>query len=270
MPKSERSILHAPPLHDRELVELCLHAGDETEKQWAWRELLRRFQPEMARVIYRSLRHWMKPTATLVDDLVAETYVKIVTNESKALQTFDYRHENSLGGFLKTIAANVCEDYRRSRQCEKRGWGKEEQELTETPACADSSVPQKLDQDVLFMQIDQILQGCASTRDRSIFWLYFKQGFAAREISELMSPSITTKNVENILARLVRVVSERLHGAAPKNKGREAAIQSLQPGGARLDLKEFSEDLQKADRHADLKNKDLQNKEIQNKDRQDG
>ena len=79
------------------LVQLCL---DHNEKA-AWEEFVRRYQPTIARVITRSIRRWTTPSPALVDDLVHDTYVKLFTNNSRALREFDFQHENAIFGFRR-------------------------------------------------------------------------------------------------------------------------------------------------------------------------
>ena len=83
-----------------------------------------RFQPVIARTIRRRIARytrWVDPD--WVDDLVQETFLKILKDDYKAIRKFEFRHENALSCLLKVMAANVAEDDIRKRNSEKEGGG---------------------------------------------------------------------------------------------------------------------------------------------------
>jgi RNA polymerase sigma-70 factor (ECF subfamily) len=55
-------------------------------------------------------------------------------------------------------------------------------------------------------QIDCRLSATESKRDRTIFWLYYRQGFSAREIAELPGLGLTQKGVESCIHRLTNML----------------------------------------------------------------
>src|SRR5262249_50785763 len=93
-----------------ELLRCCLQ-GDQA----CWLEFVRRYQPLMAAVIVKTIRRWKysSPAPALVDDLLQETYLKLFSNNFRALREFDFRHEAALFGFLKVVTSNVVHDYLR-------------------------------------------------------------------------------------------------------------------------------------------------------------
>ena len=107
-------------LSAQELLQLCLQSGDQA----AWLEFVRRFQPLIAGVVIKTIRHWTNPTPALVDDLVQDTYLKLCVNNFRALREFDFQHDHALFGFLKKVASNVVQDHFRSSYSQKRGCGK--------------------------------------------------------------------------------------------------------------------------------------------------
>jgi RNA polymerase sigma-70 factor (ECF subfamily) len=68
-------------------------------------------------------------------------------------------------------------------------------------------------------------------RDRTVFWLYYQQGFSAKAIAALPSIGLSEKGVESAILRLTREVRNRLattrsepsRGADPDPKGLRAA-----------------------------------------------
>jgi len=52
-------------------------------------------------------------------------------------------------------------------------------------------------------------------RDRTIFWLYYRQGLTAKEIGALPSIGLSLKGVESTLHRLTQLVREHLARTRP-------------------------------------------------------
>jgi RNA polymerase sigma-70 factor (ECF subfamily) len=91
-----------------------------------------------------------------------------------------------------------------------------------TSALEDDSAPNQsvsarqtgqVQQTVLLSQLDRKLRsapGVLSERDRVLFWLYYRQGFTAEEISALPGASLTAKGVESALRRIASWLREQL------------------------------------------------------------
>jgi len=187
----------------RELLNSCLSSEDEG----LWHKFVRRTQPLIAGVIINTLRRWREPSPSLVDDLVQETFLKLFANDRKALRGIRNEYENTIFGYLKVAASNVTHDHFRHPENKAQ-----EIELTEASA---PPVPDGFDR-IEFMRLkDQIqarLESLSSSktclRDQAIFWLYYEQGYTAREISLLPHVALTVKGVESTLQRLTRFVKE--------------------------------------------------------------
>src|SRR5207302_4734919 len=109
-------------LTDEELVRLLLATQDEDLRADLWVEFWRRFQPVIARTIRRRIARytrWVDPDR--VDELVQETFLKILKDNCKALRHFEFRYENALPSLLKVMAANVVEDDIRKKSSDKVG-----------------------------------------------------------------------------------------------------------------------------------------------------
>jgi RNA polymerase sigma-70 factor, ECF subfamily len=208
--------MHPQELSAQELVQLC---HDYNQKA-AWEEFVRRYQPTIARVVTRSIRHWTIPSPSLVDDLVHDTYMKLMANGLRALREFDYQHENAIFGFLKTVASNVVMDHFRNLYSKKRGSGLADLSLEEASVFAPASQgsTRQVDREILLHEIDEVLKSQTSepnfVRDYSIFWLYYQHGFTAKAISRLPSVQLTVKGVESTLLRLTKLVRARMTRAA--------------------------------------------------------
>jgi RNA polymerase sigma factor (sigma-70 family) len=187
----------------RELLLLCLRS----EEQALWEKFVRRTQPLIANVIINTLRRWREPSPALVDDLIQETYLKLFANDRKYLRGIKNEHENAIFGYLKVAASHTTHDHFRHRENKVP-----EVELTDQVLPPSSDGFNRIDFMRLKDEIESHLQGLSSsatyTRDMAIFWLYYEQGYTAREISSLPNIALTVKGVEAVLLRLTRFLKD--------------------------------------------------------------
>ncbi len=199
-------------LSAQELVQLCLASQDQA----LWLEFVRRFRPLIFGVALKTLRRWTSPDAALIDDLIQDTFLKLCANNFRALREFEYEHENALFGFVKTVAANVVQDHIRTTYSQKRGSGREEEDLEKVSATvsASTSFADSAHRRILISEIKTCLDQQAHDpnfpRDSAIFWLYYRHGLTAKAISQIPPIGLTTKGVESTLLRLTRLVRAKL------------------------------------------------------------
>jgi RNA polymerase sigma factor (sigma-70 family) len=183
----------------RDLLHLCLGSED----QELWQEFVRRTQPLIANVTIRTIRRWHEPAPSLVDDLIQDTFVKLFANDRKALRSLKNEYENTIFGYLRVVAANVVHD--RFRQLPNKV---EEIELTDDVLPPSPNGMDRMEFKRLKDDIHERLKGLSSSetyqRDESIFWLYYEQGYTAKEISLLPAVGLSVKGVESTLQRLTR------------------------------------------------------------------
>jgi len=204
----------------KELVSYCL----DSQNQDGWNEFVRRFQPLIAGVVTKCVLRRGSHKPAPVDDLAQESFLKLCANNYKALREFDFQHDNAFFGFLKVVAANVVEDHFRGSTSQKRGSGREEEDIEEVrtaaPVARNSLQPAELA--ILMGQIERCLAKLASepnfTRDYTIFWLYYRQGLTAKAISNLPGITLSVKGVESTLLRLTRYVKVCLTSPPPSKK----------------------------------------------------
>src|SRR6185437_5436325 len=205
----------------QELVSFCLDSQDEA----AWTEFVRRFQPLIAGVINRCVCR-VGPNQALVDDLVQETYLKLCANDYKPLRDFNFRDEHGFFGFLKVVASRVVEDHFRGSRSQKRGSGREEEDIEEARMAVSfrQNSPQPAEVIILMGQIERCLAKLVSepnfTRDHAIFWLYYRQGLTAKAISQLPDITLGTKGVESTLLRLTRFVKACLTDPSSRRRNK--------------------------------------------------
>ena len=179
-----------------EIVRRCLDKANEE----AWVEFVRFFQPLVTRSVHRVMRHYGVFTSTLIDDLAQETYMRLCKDDCRALREFEYRHDEAIFGYIKVIATSVAMDHFRSRAAHKRR-GEVADDGT-SPQAAVSS--QAIEDRALLRQLEQLLAATQSERDCAIFWLYYRQGFTARDIASLPNIELTQKGVESCIYRLTQ------------------------------------------------------------------
>jgi len=161
-----------------------------------------------ARVVYRVARNWCAADPGDFDDAIQECFLKLDT-------ALDLPHarppafdcEETTAAYLKVLAANAARDYFRKKNAEKRSAAK----TTSVEDClheiTDVNVSD-LDRTILIRQIDRLLSG--DVKGRTIFWLYYQQGFTAKEISDIPAFQLSPKGVESLLRRLTLGIREQL------------------------------------------------------------
>ena len=190
------------------LIEACAN-GDNA----AWRAFIERYNRILAITVARVARHWGEPSPHIIDDLVQETYLKLCADRARVMREFRLDHPNAIYGFLKVVASNVAHDYFRRESNKTHGGGQPTEPLEQgrEPAVA-SEGPLRLmpaEGTVLLNQVDELLRTMLppenGERDRKIFWLRFRQGLTAEEIS-LLPLGLSVKGVESTLRRTVALV----------------------------------------------------------------
>ena len=176
-------------------MEVLVRACVETGEPEAWEEFIHRSHPVISAVVLRTALRWGDPSGGVIDDLVQDTYLKLCSNDGRMLRDFEFRHSDALFGFLKVVAANVANDHFKSLKRVKRGAGMRSEESDGM-----ESIPATNPGDTLW----------PTARDRTIFWLYYRQGLSARAIASIPSVGLSTKGVESTILRLTRLVRENL------------------------------------------------------------
>ena len=190
------------------LIEACANGENA-----AWRAFIERYNRIIAITVARVARHWGEASPQIIDDLVQETYLKLCADRARVMREFRFDHPNAIYGFLKVVAANVAHDYFKRKNNKTHGDGQPTQTLEpgcEPPVVSDGrSRLTPAERTVLLNQVDQFLRTKLppenGERDRNIFWLRFRQGLTAAEIS-LLPLGLSVKGVETTLSRTVALV----------------------------------------------------------------
>jgi RNA polymerase sigma-70 factor (ECF subfamily) len=113
---------------------------------------------------------------------------------------------------VRKIAANVTLDHFkhvRSKSCEG-------DKLLVSTDDVDPETPEDQEKVLLSKEIDAHLKHCLTgpdqERDRTIFWLYFRQGMSTKEIASLPTIGLTAKGVGSVIERLKYGIRVRILG----------------------------------------------------------
>jgi RNA polymerase sigma-70 factor (ECF subfamily) len=142
------------------------------------------------------------------DDAIQECFLKLEAMRGKPFAgraPFDCQ-ETALA-YLKVLAANTARDFFRKTTAEKRDSAKTTSVEERLPEIVGFDSP-KLERDVLIRQIDRLLGG--DFQERTIFWLYYRQGFTAKEIAEVPAFQLSPKGVESLLRRLILAIRKQI------------------------------------------------------------
>jgi RNA polymerase sigma-70 factor (ECF subfamily) len=215
--KPHKTLMSASPVAAAEIVIACLESGSEA----AWAVFVQRFQPLIASSVSRVVRRYGPPNPTLIDDLTQETYLRFCKDNCRTLRDFRAQHDEAIFGYIKVVATSVALDYFRARATHKRR-GEVEDDGTNLEASTSSST---IEQTTLLNELDRCLACTETERDRTIFWLYYRQGYTARDIAAIPQVGLTQKGVESCIYRLTqslrsvmnRKVSDLTKGFPPQN-----------------------------------------------------
>ena len=208
-------------LSPTELVKAC--AGSKDDRAWA--EFIRRFHVVIAAAVLRTARHWGEPSPSQLDDLIQDTYLKLCENDGRLLRSFQPRHENSIYGFLKVVAANVVHDHFKSALAAKRGASQTDAitakiQIDSKMAGTDSF--DAMSRGIQLDQVDRVLRqvttGKGQERKCTIFWLRHRHGLTASEIAAIPSIGLTTEGVESVLLRLAIMIRGHLESSCPQSE----------------------------------------------------
>jgi RNA polymerase sigma-70 factor, ECF subfamily len=204
----------------REVLQRCL----ETSTDQAWAEFVRLFQPVVARGVLRVMRRYGSSSTSLADDLAQETYMRLCKDNFRSLRDFEHRHDEAIFAYIRVIASSVAFDHFRSVSTLKR-----KGEVTDEAALFNLAVsPGVIEDRARLRELEAFLASTQSERDCAIFWLYYRQGFTARDISCMPQLGLSQKGVESCIFRLTQALRSAMKSAripsTPKGKPAESTL----------------------------------------------
>jgi len=215
-----------------ELVCLCIGPCDDG----AWEEFVARVGRAISLTILRVASLWGKPSRTVVEDLVQVTYLKLWEDNCRILRDFAIQNPNGILEYLKKVAANTTHDYFRHGRSQSAGGSRAHVSTSDVDVEAGKEVHGSQDRiafQILLNQIDEHLKGHLTgpdqERDRTIFWLYFRQGMSTKEIGSLPTIGLGPKGVGSVIERLKRCIRERITGVASQSDEDAVGMKSKNP-----------------------------------------
>jgi len=215
-----------------ELVCLCIGPCDDG----AWEEFVARVGRAISLTILRVASLWGKPSRTVVEDLVQVTYLKLWEDNCRILRDFAIQNPNGILGYLKKVAANTTHDYFRHGRSQSAGGSRAHVSTSDVDVEAGKEVHGSQDRiafQILLNQIDEHLKGHLTgpdqERDRTIFWLYFRQGMSTKEIGSLPTIGLGPKGVGSVIERLKRCIRERITKVASQSDEDTVGMKSENP-----------------------------------------
>ena len=120
--------------------------------------------------------------------------------------------DSVLEAYLKALAANTASDFFRSRKALRRDGGHPVSIDQVSFQLRSQLGRESLDSSVLMEQINAFLAAEASLKERTIFFLYYKQGLTAKEIAAVPGLQLSVKGVESQLQRTTTWIRKRMSG----------------------------------------------------------
>jgi RNA polymerase sigma-70 factor (ECF subfamily) len=214
---------------------VCLCAGPLDDE--VWEEFVSRVGRPISLTIMRTASRWNEPPLSLVEDLRQATYLKLLEGGCRHLRDFAIQHPEAVLGYLKITAANVTHDYFKHLHNPSSGGDKPHVSTSDVDPEAGSErhgSQEKIAFEIFLNEIDEYLKHCLTgldqERDRTIFWLYFRQGMSTKEIASLQTIGLTAKGVGSVIDRLkldVRAQIVGSHSDSEDDRGGEPKANSL-------------------------------------------
>jgi RNA polymerase sigma-70 factor (ECF subfamily) len=223
----------------KEVVCLCAEPCDDE----AWEELVSRVGKPITAVIRRTAALWGNPSHALVEDILQGTYLKLWHGGRRLLRDLAVERPEAILAYLKKTATNATHDHFRHDRSQSVGGSEEHLSTSAVDPEADpgtSGNEDRLVLEVLLNEIDEYLKrstaGSDQERDRTIFWLYFRQGMSTNEIASLPSIDLSPKGVGSVIERLKRCIRERVleGGIGPGDTSEIKKENSAEPRLSRI------------------------------------
>jgi len=182
------------PMVANRLARICAYSAEAPE----WEQFVRIVSPVVSLAARRVSAVWGDPSSATVSEIVQEVFLKLCEDERRILREFEDRGNDS---FLEPhISADDVSDSKAT-------------DAVEWPS--------------LIAQLDGLLKlypKTVSTRDRNLFWLYYRQGLTADAISRIPAIDLSPKGVESALLRLTRLLRETIVNGKPKQEASEKKL----------------------------------------------
>ena len=222
------------PLVANRLARICAYSAQAPE----WEQFVRLVTPVVALAARRVSAVWGDASDGTVSEIVQEVFLKLCEDDRRILREFDDRGNDSFLKLLRMITASVGTDHFRRMRAEKRAGrssfcspGAATFPLRRSPMTRATAA---VEWPSLIAQLDGLLKlypKTVSSRDRNLFWLYYRQGLTADAISRIPAIGLSAKGVESALLRLTRVTSRNDHQRQTQNRNSKKKITFVTRNG---------------------------------------
>ena len=196
-----------------DLIAVCAARNDGA----AWEEFVSRFERPILQSILRIMRERGQFSFELCEDLAQDVFMKLCSDKCQLLLDFARKHPNEVEGYIRMVAVNLARDHFKSITAQRRGSRLVDQlpEHFEPATSPEAHGGQaSAEQEILMREIAACLEKCLRPpdirRDRTIFWLYYRDGWSAAAIAALPAIELAAKGVESAIARLTRLVRHEM------------------------------------------------------------
>jgi RNA polymerase sigma factor (sigma-70 family) len=205
-----------------QLLERCARRPSDDA---AWEEFVRRYHAIIRASVVKTFQRKVREEVDrrpqfpddLIDDLMQSVYMRLVEEGSRAIQSFEGVHDNSIFQYLSMIAINVVRDYFREAKALKRpkvtysldellessGDGILSKAVTSHLDGTPATIPGPL---VTRDELDRALERAVSDRHRDrdilIFKLRYYEGLTLSEIRSTLRLELSPVSVGSILNRI--------------------------------------------------------------------
>jgi RNA polymerase sigma-70 factor (ECF subfamily) len=215
-----------------ELYEKCIcRQGDDSDSCELFFTYL---TPLIRRVTFRVAQQFNAAADT--DDIVQDVIVKLIERGKDLLDSVP-RSAPRTTAYFAVMAANTARDYFRARCAERRSAGRTvtlDEGIAATIGVAALDV--SVEQEFWMEQIERCLH--ANRRERSVFRLYYRQGFTAKELAAIPALEMTVKGVESMIRRIATKIRECINAenkeTAPKGKSADKSSKESRDRAERI------------------------------------
>jgi RNA polymerase sigma-70 factor (ECF subfamily) len=200
------------------LKDVVCRCADSCDDE-AWEEFVARVGKPISLTIMRTAALWGQLSPSAVEDIVQQTYLKLWEDNCRLLRDFALQYPDAILGYLKKTAVNMTHDYFKHLHTQSAGGEAPHVSTADVDPEAGAEIDgshEKIAFQILLDQIDvhlkRALSGPDQERDRTIFWLYFRQGMSTREIAALPTIGLGTKGVGSVIERLKHCMREQIAG----------------------------------------------------------
>lgn len=173
----------------------------------AWAQFWSRYHKVIASTVVKTCRECGGAPRETADELIQETYLKLVENNYRILRDFKTTRPDSIYGLLQAIAYSTSVDRFRAAKAQKRWPGAGPIPLDDLRGLSNGA-SHDLDKAVLLAEIAAHLRA-QRPRDRAIFLLHYQQGMSARAISQLPWVDLKPGGVESAILRIMKDLREK-------------------------------------------------------------